>query len=126
MINSGQLQESFCDLIDNNFLQQFVQGPTHIGGSHRPSKPNFNAYFSSIFQPSRSDQRETLIYYIYLSWINYQLWEIKLSEEEVTAWLSNLDTSNASGPDDIRARRLKQCSQYIAPRLCSLLKQVTF
>ena len=111
MINSGQLQESFCDLIGNNFLQQFVQGPTHVGGSHRPSKLNFNAYFSFVFQQSRSDQRESLIYYTFLSWISYHLREIKLSEEEVTAWLSNLDTSNASGPDDIPARLLKQCSQ---------------
>ena len=62
-------------------------------------------------QQSRSDQRESLIYYTFLSWINYHLREIKLSEEEVAAWLSNLDTSNASGPDDIPARLLKQCSQ---------------
>ena len=29
----GQLENSFCDLIDDNFLQQFIPGPTHNCGN---------------------------------------------------------------------------------------------
>ena len=29
----GHLEKSFCDLFDDNFLQQFILGPTHNGGN---------------------------------------------------------------------------------------------
>ncbi len=32
-MTGGQLENSFCDLIDNNFLQQFIPGPTHNCGN---------------------------------------------------------------------------------------------
>jgi hypothetical protein len=40
--------------------------------------------------------------------------------EEVSACLSSLDTSKATGPDGIPARILKECSTKIAPGLCAL------
>ena len=32
-ISGSHLEESFCDLIGNNFLQQFITGPTHVKGN---------------------------------------------------------------------------------------------
>jgi hypothetical protein len=31
--NGGQLEESFCDLVGDNFFQQFIKGTTHTGGN---------------------------------------------------------------------------------------------
>ena len=31
--NGGQLEESFCDLIEDNFLQQYISGSTHKDGN---------------------------------------------------------------------------------------------
>ena len=46
--------------------------------------------------------------------------QIELSEDEVMERLSELDTTKACGPDKIPARLLKECSEQIAPSLCSL------
>ena len=40
--------------------------------------------------------------------------------DEVMERLSELDTTKACGPDKIPARLLKECSEQIAPSLCSL------
>ena len=32
-VNGGQLEESFCDLVADSFLQQFIYGSTHIDGN---------------------------------------------------------------------------------------------
>ena len=39
--------------------------------------------------------------------------------DEVTERLSELDTTKAYGPDKIPARLLKECSEQVAPSLCS-------
>ena len=31
--DAGQLEESFCELVGDNFLQQFIKGPTHVRGN---------------------------------------------------------------------------------------------
>ena len=31
--DGGQLEESFCELVGDNFLQQFIKGPTHVRGN---------------------------------------------------------------------------------------------
>ena len=67
----------------------------------------FNAYFSSIFQPSKSDQHETSTFYLSHLRINDELREITLNEEDVAGCLGSLDL-------------LKECSQQIAPSLCCL------
>ena len=80
----------------------------------------FNSYFSSVFQPSKPNQHQASTFSSSQLGTDAQLWEIKLSEVEVANCLRNLDTSKASGPDGIPARLLKECSQQIAPSLCSL------
>lgn len=45
---------------------------------------------------------------------------IKVSVDEVMECLSELDTTKACGPDKIPACLLKDCSEQIAPSLCSL------
>ena len=40
--------------------------------------------------------------------------------DEVMELLSELDTTKACGPDKIPSRLLKECSEQIAPSLCSL------
>jgi hypothetical protein len=49
-----------------------------------------------------------------------QLSDITVSEEEVAHHLAHLDPAKATGPDDIPARVLRECSYAIAPSLCSL------
>ena len=80
----------------------------------------FNSYFSSVFQPSRPNQHQTSTFSSSQLRTDTQLREIELSEHDVANCLKNLDPSKASGPDGIPARLLKECSQQIAPSLCSL------
>ncbi|CAB4008436.1 Hypothetical predicted protein, partial [Paramuricea clavata] len=78
----------------------------------------FNSYFSSVFQPSTTNQatnsRNSRLP------TDSQLSEITLDVEEVVNSLLNLNVSKASGPDGIPARLLKECSHQIAPSLCTL------
>ncbi|CAB4006426.1 Hypothetical predicted protein, partial [Paramuricea clavata] len=78
----------------------------------------FNSYFSSVFQPSTTNQatnsRNSRLP------TDSQLSEITLDVEEVVSSLLNLNVSKASGPDGIPARLLKECSHQIAPSLCTL------
>ena len=46
--------------------------------------------------------------------------QIEVSVDEVKDRLSDLDTTKACGPDEIPARLLMECSEQIAPSLCSL------
>ena len=32
-MNEGQLEESFCNLVRDNFLEEFITGPTHVRGN---------------------------------------------------------------------------------------------
>ncbi|CAB3998405.1 Hypothetical predicted protein, partial [Paramuricea clavata] len=80
----------------------------------------FNSYFSSVFQPSRPNQHQTSTFSSSQLRTDTQLQEIELSEHDVANCLKNLDPFKASGPDGIPARLLKECSQQIAPSLCSL------
>ena len=32
-MNEGQLEESFCNLVGDNFLEEFITGPTHVRGN---------------------------------------------------------------------------------------------
>ena len=45
---------------------------------------------------------------------------ITLCVEEVSDCLNSLDTTKACGPDGIPSRLLKECSQQIAPSLCTI------
>jgi hypothetical protein len=78
----------------------------------------FNSYFSSVFQPSTTNQatnsRNSRLP------TDSQLSEITLDVEEVVNSLLNLNVSKASDPDGIPARLLKECSHQIAPSLCTL------
>ena len=42
------------------------------------------------------------------------------SKEDILNFLSNLDVSKSSGPDDIPARLLKECREQIIPSICKL------
>ena len=46
--------------------------------------------------------------------------QIEVSVDEVKERLSELDTTKACRPDKIPARLLKECSEQIAPSLCSI------
>ena len=78
----------------------------------------FNSYFSSVFQPSRSNQHPAST--TSQSVTDSQLQKIELSEHDVASCLRNLYASKASGPDGIPARLLKECSSQISPKLCCL------
>ena len=78
----------------------------------------FNSCFSTVFQPSRSNQHPAST--TSLSVTDSQLRKIELREHDVASCLRNLDASKASGPDGIPARLLKDCSSQIAPKLCCL------
>ena len=52
-----------------------------------------------------------------------QMSEINIEVNEVESCLQNLKSSTASGPDGIPARLLKECSQQLAPSLCSLFNK---
>ena len=47
--------------------------------------------------------------------------QIEVSEDEVMERLSDLGTTKACGPDKIPAHLLKEFSEQIAPRMCSLV-----
>ena len=49
-----------------------------------------------------------------------QISDITLTPEEVALCLYNLDISEASSPDGISARILKECTHQIAPSICDL------
>jgi hypothetical protein len=77
----------------------------------------FNTYFFSVFRSAKTimnpdDSTSFLI-------SSSQLSDITVSEE-VAKHLYRLDPSNATGPDGIPGRILKECSAIIAPSLCSL------
>ena len=78
----------------------------------------FNSCFSTVFQPSRSNQHPAST--TSLSVTDSQLRKIELREHDVASCLRNLDASKASGPDGIPVRLLKDCSSQIAPKLCCL------
>ena len=79
----------------------------------------FNKYFASTFHPatprSSSDWSS-----------NYgenTLDSICVRTEEISYILSNLSTKKATGPDEISARMLKECSNEIAPSLTALFNK---
>ena len=73
----------------------------------------FNDCFCSVFTSSRQDN--AFVLQSYPTRINMQISEITLSFNEARDCLSNLDPSKATGPDEIPARVLKECSEQIAP-----------
>ena len=52
-----------------------------------------------------------------------QMSEITIEVNEVESCLQNLKSSRVSGPDEIPARLLKECSQQLAHSLCSLFNK---
>ncbi|CAB4034130.1 Hypothetical predicted protein [Paramuricea clavata] len=79
----------------------------------------FYCYFSYVFQPSKYNQHQASKFSSSQLRIDAQLLEMDFSEHNVANCLRNFDTSKASGPDGIPVRFLKECSQKIAPNLCS-------
>ena len=64
-----------------------------------------------MFQLSRPNQHQASTFFSSEMRTESQLREIELSECNVANCLSNLNTFKASGPDEITARLLKECSQ---------------
>ncbi|CAB4007297.1 Hypothetical predicted protein [Paramuricea clavata] len=94
--------ENLCELIGENFLYQFVDGPTHRAGN------------KSVRPLPITDDSPLLLSPV------EQLSDITVSEEEVAHHLVHLDPTKSAGPDGMPARVLRECSYAIAPSLCSL------
>ena len=54
---------------------------------------------------------------------NLKLCDLTFTASQVLAVLSSLDVNNASGPDEIPARILKETAHKIAPSLCDLFNK---
>ena len=54
-INGGQLEESFCDLVDDNFVQQFFTGPSI------PEIIHFNYCYATLLKAYSMLQHHTLL-----------------------------------------------------------------
>ena len=81
----------------------------------------FNQYFSSTFShPSTDNVNEVTSSYSFPLKTDTLLSNITLCVEEVSDCLNSLDTTKACGPDGIPSRLLKECSQQIAPSLCTI------
>ena len=79
----------------------------------------FNKYFCSVFLPTTYGLNNSE-YITSSSITDMEISQIEVSVDEVMEHLSELDTTKACGPDKIPARLLKECSEQIAPSLCSL------
>ncbi len=106
------MENSFCDLIDDNFLQQFVPGPTHNCGNKldlllcncpeiitnvKTSNPNqckfptnHHIEFHIKLKFKRASNVKRLVY-------NYKL----ANFDDVHSWLSNVPFENAISDDII-------------------------
>ena len=77
----------------------------------------FNAYFASIFKfDNQSDQPK-------VSTSDPVITELTLSEHGVELTLKSLDINEATGPDGIPAKLLKEIASIIAPSLCKLFNK---
>jgi hypothetical protein len=77
-----------------------------------------NNEFTSVFTHEKDNPEE-------LSTSNNNLYnnilsDLKVTDDQVFYILRSLDTSKATGPDNISARMLKECAAEIAPSLCQL------
>ena len=79
----------------------------------------FNKYFCSVFLPTTYGLNNSE-YITSSSITDMEISQIEVTVDEVMERLSELDTTKACGPDKIPARLLKECSEKIAPGLCSL------
>ena len=79
----------------------------------------FNKYFCSVFLPTTYGLNNSE-YITSSSITDMEISQIEVTVDEVIERLSELDTTKACGPDKIPARLLKECSEQIAPSLCSL------
>ena len=50
--------------------------------------------------------------------------QIEVAVDKVRECSSNLDTSEACGPDGIPVRLLKECREQIAPSLCAIFSKI--
>jgi hypothetical protein len=79
----------------------------------------FNIFFASNFRPVTPISPR-------ISSTSYSLdnlESISVSTEEVSYLLSNLSTDKATGPDEISAQLLKECSNEIAPSMTALFNK---
>ena len=79
----------------------------------------FNKYFCSVFLPATYGLNNS-DYITSSSITDMEILQIAVSVDEVMEHLSELDTTKSCGPDKIAAHLLKECSEQIAPILCSL------
>ena len=79
----------------------------------------FNKYFASTFRPIKQTSPSVPS----TSYSQDNLESISVSTEEVSYLLSNLSTDKGTGPDDISARLLKECSNEIAPSMTLLFNK---
>ena len=93
----------------------------------KASTPNevaelFNQYFASVFASDQgipAPEREN----VQLQDSNPFLTDVSLSVSQVELILRNLDTSKATGPDELPARILKETADVIAPSLTELFNK---
>ena len=76
----------------------------------------FNSYFASNFRPDSPISRSCSPSISIQSNLEF----ISVSSEDVSALLSSLKIDKATGPDEIPAMLLKECSNEIAPSLTAL------
>ena len=80
----------------------------------------FNQYFVSVYTQDADiccpDCMDEVL-------ANPKLCDLTFTASQVLAVLSSLDVNNASGPDEIPARILKETAHKIAPSLCDLFNK---
>ena len=74
----------------------------------------FNNYFSSVYTSDKCVDDDTVC-----QEVEPVMTDLTLTVEEVQAVLENLDSTKATGPDNIPARLLKETAPRSSLRLCA-------
>jgi hypothetical protein len=85
----------------------------------------FNTYFASVFTSENLSVQYSENLSVQYSNITDDplITELNLTELEVQTLLSSLDTSKATGSDEIPARLLKETASVITPSICKLFNK---
>ncbi|CAB3993507.1 Hypothetical predicted protein [Paramuricea clavata] len=101
--------KSTCRHRESKVSEISYKGVTAKTAAHKAEL--FNAFFSSVFTSPRSNIGEDTINNSLPLRTEQNLSDITIGVEEVANCLHGLDTSKASGPDDLPSRLLKECAQ---------------
>ena len=106
----------------SNTIQKDIDQDTHssrISADKPVDIANmFNNYFSSVYTSDKCVDDDTVC-----QEVEPVMTDLTLTVEEVQAVLENLDSTKATGPDNIPARLLKETAPIISPSLCMLFNK---